>query len=75
MLSYLKAYKKATITLGDLEKLVLGDVTYTIFAENIRKLIDDNILIEKSPEANNGKEILLPYKFDVNRSICRSILI
>ncbi|HDK7156409.1 TPA: DUF2399 domain-containing protein [Clostridium botulinum] len=67
LISYLKSYKKATITLGDLEKLVPGDTTYNVFAKNIRKLIDDNILVEKNSKINNGKEIPLPYKFGINK--------
>ncbi len=67
LISYLKSYKKVTITLGDLEKLVPGDIIYNTFAENVIKLIDDNILVPKNPKVNNGKEIPLPYKFGINK--------
>lgn len=40
---------------------------YIIFAQNIRKLIADNILEEISPKNNNGKEIPLAYKFKIKK--------
>lgn len=67
LITFLKSYKKATITLGELESLVPGDASYNNFAESVRKLIDDNILIGKNPKVNNGKEIPLPYKFGINK--------
>ncbi|MBV7275100.1 DUF2399 domain-containing protein [Clostridium sp. PL3] len=67
LITFLKSYKKATITLGELENLVPGDASYNNFAESVRKLIDDNILVEKNPKDNNGKEIPLPYKFGINK--------
>lgn len=67
LIKYLKSYKKSTITLGDLEKLVSGEVTYNEFAKTIKKLVKNKILIEKNIKNNNGKEIPLPYKFGVNK--------
>jgi Uncharacterized protein conserved in bacteria len=67
LISYLKSYKKATITLGELENIVPGNSSYDIFAESVRQLIDDNILLEKNPKANNGKKTPLPYKFGINK--------
>lgn len=67
LISYLKSYKKCNITLGELENLVPGNSSYNTFAESVRKLIDDNILVEKNPKDNNGKEIPLPYKFGINK--------
>ncbi|QXE20661.1 Wadjet anti-phage system protein JetD domain-containing protein [Clostridium sp. 001] len=67
LISYLKKYKNSTITLGNLEKLVPGNYSYDKFAENIRKLINNNILIEKNSKDNNGKDIPLPYKFGINK--------
>jgi hypothetical protein len=67
LILYLKFYKKATISLGELEKLVPGDTTYRSFAEVVKRLVREEILIEKNPDSNNGKEIPLPYKFGVNK--------
>ncbi|AWI04511.1 Wadjet anti-phage system protein JetD domain-containing protein [Clostridium drakei] len=67
LINYLKSYKKATITLGELENLVPGNYSYNTFAESIMQLIDDNILIKKNPKITNGKEVPLPYKFGINK--------
>ncbi|OFI06014.1 hypothetical protein CLOACE_13950 [Clostridium acetireducens DSM 10703] len=67
LISYLKSYKKSTIKLGELENLVSGDITYNEFAKSIKRLVNENILIQKNPNNNNGKEISLPYKFGINR--------
>lgn len=67
LVSHLKAYKKATITLGELERLFTGKVEYNVFAENVLELISENILVGKSSFGNNGKELPLPYKFGVNK--------
>lgn len=65
--NYLKSYKKATITLSQLEALFPGDTDYNSFATVIKELIDRGILTEKNPENNNRKEIPLAYKFGINR--------
>lgn len=67
MVFYLKSYKKATITLGELEKLASGGIGYNAFAKSIIKLIDDKILVGKNPKNNNGKEIPLPYKYGIDK--------
>jgi hypothetical protein len=64
---YLKSYKKATITLSELEALFPGDTDYNSFALVIKELMASGILIEKNPEVNNRKEIPLAYKFGINR--------
>lgn len=67
IINYLKIYKNSNIALGELEKIVPGDTSYITFAQNVRRLIDDNILVEKSSKNNNGKEIPLAYKFGINK--------
>ncbi len=67
IISYLKSYKRATITLGELESLVPGNMKYDEFAGCIMELVKDNVLVEKKPEVNNGKDIPLPYKFGINK--------
>lgn len=67
IISYLKSYKRATITLGELESLVPGNMKYDEFAGCIMELVEDNVLVEKKPEINNGKDIPLPYKFGINK--------
>jgi len=47
--------------------LVPGDSSYDIFTENVKSLVEDNILIEKNPKVNNGKKIPLPLKFGINK--------
>lgn len=67
LISYLKSYKKSTITLGELEKLVTGDIEYEVFAESVQKLVSNNILKGKDSGGSNGKHISLPYKYGVNK--------
>ncbi|WP_271809776.1 Wadjet anti-phage system protein JetD domain-containing protein [Clostridium beijerinckii] len=50
---YLKAYKKKTIKLSELEKLPDGSMNYENFEESIKKLVEDDILIEKGGKINS----------------------
>lgn len=61
-ISYLKSYKKKTIKLSELEKLPCGNVAYETFEDSIKKLIQNNILIEKG----NGRINSLALNYSVN---------
>lgn len=50
---YLKSYKKQTIKLSELEKLPNGSVSYENFEAGIRKLVEEEILIEKGTKVNS----------------------
>jgi len=50
---YLKSYKKKTIKLSELEKLPDGSMDYENFESSIKKLVEDNILIEKGSKINS----------------------
>ncbi|WP_160686978.1 Wadjet anti-phage system protein JetD domain-containing protein [Clostridium sp. C2-6-12] len=49
---YLKSYKKKTIKLSDLEKLPDGSMDYENFVASIKKLVYEEILIEKGSKIN-----------------------
>ena len=53
LIEYLKSYKKKTIKLSELEKLPDGSLDYEKFESSIKKLVEDNILIEKGSKINS----------------------
>ena len=53
LIEYLKSYKKKTIKLSELEKLPDGSMDYEKFESSIKKLVEDNILIEKGSKINS----------------------
>lgn len=53
IVGYLKNYKKKTIKLSELEKLPAGNSDYENFQRSIKKLVEDNILIEKGSKINS----------------------
>ena len=67
ILSFLILLKKSTVTLSQLENIFSGNTSYDILATNIKELIDEGVLEEISPKVNNGKSVLLAYKFRINR--------
>ncbi|OOM78330.1 hypothetical protein CLPUN_19390 [Clostridium puniceum] len=52
LVEYLKAYKKKTIKLSELEKLPDGSMNYENFESSVKKLVEDNILVEKGGKIN-----------------------
>ncbi|OHW63374.1 hypothetical protein EUAN_02380 [Andreesenia angusta] len=67
LISCLRKHRKKTISLEELESLVTGETSYREFSESVSRLVDDGVLLEKSPEKNNGKEIPLCYRYGIDR--------
>lgn len=67
--TYLKSYKKLTISLSQIERIFNGDVGYEEFAEQVLELVEKGILEPKNLKQNNGKKIALPYKYHINKSL------
>ena len=67
LISYLKSYKKATITLTELENLFSGNSDYIILVNTITELVNNDILVEKNIKSTNGKQPPLLNKYGVNK--------
>lgn len=52
LVEYLKSYKKKTIKLSELEKLPDGSANYENFESSVKRLVEDDILIEKGGKLN-----------------------
>lgn len=52
LIEYLKSYKKKTIKLSELEKLPDGSMNYKNFESSLKKLVEDDILVEKGGKIN-----------------------
>jgi hypothetical protein len=68
IIAYLKTYNNKTIDLDKLIKNAPNSVEYEEFAEVIKKIMTDDILIAKNPKNTNEKKIPLPLKFTINKN-------
>jgi len=72
ILSYLSTYKKATVALAELEKLVSGlEASYEDFAEAILSLENDGILSMVKSRGRNHKKVSLAYSYRINKAKLR----
>lgn len=76
VLSFLKSIKKRkTISLGELEKLFSGDIEYEVFAKEIIKFIEMDILREVKSHGNNSKSIPLSNTYRLNTYALKKLLV
>lgn len=76
ILSFLKSLKnKKTISLGELEKLFSGDIAYELFAGEINRLIELDILREIKEHGKNNKPIPLANTYRLNKYALRKTFI
>ncbi|WP_432407921.1 Wadjet anti-phage system protein JetD domain-containing protein [Wukongibacter sp. M2B1] len=68
IMSFLKSLKnKKMVSLGELEKLFSGDITYEVFADEINKFIEANILREVKEHGKNNKPMPLANTYRLNK--------
>lgn len=72
ILLFLKSLKnKKIISLGELEKQFSGDMTYEVFAYEIKNLVELNILKEVKKHGTNNKPIPLANTYRLNRYVLK----
>lgn len=74
-MKYLNTYRKTTLQLSQLERLLSGKVTYEQFATVIISLVEKGLLIPVRSGGTNGKPIPLHNTYRINKQKLRNKLI
>ena len=75
ILNFLKSYKKKTISLIEIEKVLPGNIEYIDFANTINKFVNMSILSPVKSHGSNNKKISLANTYRINKSYFREELI
>lgn len=68
ILDFLKEYKKKTIPLIEIEKILSGSVKYIDFSRTMRELVEEGLLTPVKIHGTNNKKIPLANTYRINKS-------